>query len=163
MKLTKLASFTMMAAFVATPLFSQRSHNCGSKVRNEVSSKEHHEITPEDMTDEQKRVVIRQQRIMSDMRALDTYVQALISKMNEATGVEKTDAIADVVNELVWQRTQIHEEIMALQSKIIGYIENRVGTGMSHGMHSAEDCPMMQMMTDPTGGEPNEEAAAHHH
>jgi hypothetical protein len=48
-------------------------------------------------------------RMMADMKAADQRLDALVAKMNSASGQAKVDAVAAVVNELVTQRTAMQE------------------------------------------------------
>ena len=58
---------------------------------------------------ERKQKMAEQKGMMARMAAADQKVADLVAAMNAATGEEKVTAMAALINELVAQRTQMHE------------------------------------------------------
>ena len=51
-------------------------------------------------------------RMMADMKTADDRLQQLVSKMNAATGEQKTNAIAELLTQLVTEHTNMHHHMM---------------------------------------------------
>ena len=64
-------------------------------------------------------------KMMSDMKARDAKIEALVQKMNAAKGSEKTDAMAELLTALV-------EERQAMRSSMMGMM-NMMGPMGGHG------------------------------
>jgi hypothetical protein len=85
--------------------------------------------------------------MMATMETMDARLDELVKKMNAATGSRKADAVAAVVNELVAQRKQMREHMMAMQPKMMKHMMEHMQTGMMKGMaDSMSECPMMKSM-----------------
>jgi len=83
------------------------------------------------------------QQMEADRKADDTRLNDLTTKMNEATGDQKTEAMAAVINELVAQRARSREAAEKMQSQMMAHMMLH----MQHGAAaSAMQCPMMQAM-----------------
>lgn len=98
------------------------------------------------MMDEMKMdesMMARHGEMMAKMDAMDSRLDDLVKKMNAATGSKKADAVAGVVNELVAQRKQMREHMMAMQPEMMKHMMEHMRTGMMKGMM---ECPMMKEM-----------------
>ena len=81
-------------------------------------------------------------QMMADMKAADQKLDALVAKMNAATGQAKTDATAATVTELVAQRKQMHDMMMKMQHGAMTHVMDH----MQAGAQSMANCPMMKGM-----------------
>jgi hypothetical protein len=64
-------------------------------------------------------------KMMSDMKARDARIEALVQKMNSTKGAEKTEAMAELLTALV-------EERQAMRSSMMGMM-NMMGPMGGHG------------------------------
>lgn len=83
------------------------------------------------------------ERMMADMQAADQRLDALVAKMNAASGQEKVDAVAAVVSEMVAQRKTIRDTMMKMHEGMMSHMMEH----MQAGKESMAMCPMMR-----TGG-----------
>jgi hypothetical protein len=65
------------------------------------------------------------ERMMAEMKANDTALDALVAQMNAATGPAKVDAVAAVLNELVRQQKAMHQHM--------AHMHGMMGRGMMGG------------------------------
>jgi hypothetical protein len=113
-------------------------------------------------------MMAQRQQMMASMRALDQKLDALVSKMNAARGTDKVDAIAAVVKEMVTQRTQMRDQMMTMDDRMMGHMIQHM-TSMQGGMMSMmnggqksavpsmDNCPMMKTLTqEGTAGDHSE-------
>ena len=85
--------------------------------------------------------------MMAKMEAMDARLDELVKKMNAATGSKKSDAVAAVINELVVQRKQMREHIMAMAPEMMKHMMEHLRMGVMKGMKdSMSECPMMKDM-----------------
>ena len=99
----------------------------------------------EKMMDES--MMAHHKEMMAKMEAMDARLDELVKKMNAATGSKKTDAVAAVINELVAQRKQMHEQMMAMLPEMMKHMMAHMRMGMMKGMDdSMAKCPMMKTM-----------------
>ena len=85
--------------------------------------------------------------MMAKMEAMDARVDELVKTMNAATGSKKTNAVAAVINELVAQRKQMREHMMAMHPEMMKHMMGHMRMGMMKGMEdSMATCPMMKGM-----------------
>lgn len=83
--------------------------------------------------------------MMARMEAADARLDALVKTMNAATGSKKTNAVAAVINELVAQRKQMREDMMAMQPEMMTHRMAHMDSGMMKGTEeSMAKCPMMK-------------------
>jgi outer membrane murein-binding lipoprotein Lpp len=100
--------------------------------------------------------------MMAKMEAMDSKLDDLVKKMNAAKGNSKVDATAAVVNELIAQRKQMREHMMAMQPEMMKHMMEHMQTGMMKGMmESMSECPMMKGMAGPPD-EPKKPATEEH-
>jgi hypothetical protein len=59
------------------------------------------------------------EKMMADMKAMDVKLDALITKMNTATGAARVDAIAAALTALVEQHKAMHGGMMQMQSQMM--------------------------------------------
>lgn len=83
-------------------------------------------------------------KMMTEMKAADQRLDDLVSKMNAASGPEKTDATAAVVNEMVTQRRAMQSGMAKMQQDMMGHMMEHMQAGKS----SMAGCPMMKQMGD---------------
>ena len=82
------------------------------------------------------------EKMMAEMKAADERLEALVARMNAASGMEKADATATVVNEMVTQRRTMRDGMMKMQSGMMAHMMEH----MQAGMDSMAMCPMMKPM-----------------
>ncbi len=59
------------------------------------------------------------EKMMADMKAMDVTVDALITKMNAATGAAKVDAMAEALTAMVKQHKTMHEGMMKMEGQMM--------------------------------------------
>src|SRR5512140_956873 len=83
-------------------------------------------------------------KMMTEMKAADQRLDDLVAKMNAASGTEKADATATVVNEMVTQRRAMQSGMAKMQQDMMGHMMEH----MQAGKGSMAGCPMMKPMGD---------------
>ncbi len=83
-----------------------------------------------------------QEKMMTEMTGADQRLDDLVGKMNAASGTEKADATAAVVNELVTQRRTMRDGMMKMQHGMMAHMMEH----MQAGKDSMAMCPMMKQM-----------------
>jgi predicted transcriptional regulator len=102
----------------------------------------------EKMTEES--MMAHHKEMMARMEAMDARLDELVKKMNTTTGSKKTDAVAAVVNELVAQRKQMREQMMAMRPEMMKHMMAHMRMGMMKCMEeSMAKCPMMKTTAPP--------------
>jgi hypothetical protein len=76
------------------------------------------------------------------MKAADQRLDDLVGKMNAASGTDKADATAAVVNEMVTQRRTMRDGMMKMQQGMMAHMMGH----MQAGKDSMAMCPMMKQM-----------------
>jgi len=84
------------------------------------------------MSDQSAKMTAMHQKMMADMKIMDAKLDLKVTTMNAAQGAAKTDAIADVINEMASQ----HKQMMA-------NMDNMCKEMMNHMAHP--DMPMKGM------------------
>jgi hypothetical protein len=83
-----------------------------------------------------------QQKMMAETKVADQRLDDLVGRMNAASGMDKAEATAAVVNEMVTQRRTMRDGMMKMQHEMMAH--------MSEHMHAGKDsmamCPMMKQM-----------------
>ena len=82
------------------------------------------------------------EKMMTEMKAADQRLDDLVAKMNAASGMEKADATAAVVNEMVTQRRTMRDGMMKMEGGMMGHMMEH----MQAGKDSMAKCPMMTQM-----------------
>ncbi len=83
-----------------------------------------------------------QEKMMAEMKAADQRLDDLVARMNAASGTEKADATAAVVNEMVTQRRTMRDAMMKMQHGMMAHTMEH----MQAGKDSMAMCPMMKQM-----------------
>ena len=81
-------------------------------------------------------------KMMADMKAADQRLNDLVTRMNSASGAEKTTATATVVTEMVAQSRTMREGMMKMQQGMMPHMMEH----MQEGKDSMAMCPMMKQM-----------------
>ena len=97
---------------------------------------------PADMAARCQAMMAGQEKMMAETKAADARLDALVVKMNAASGMEKADATAAVVNEMVIQRRTMRDGMMKMQHGMMGHMMEH----MQAGKDSMAVCPMMKQM-----------------
>ena len=82
------------------------------------------------------------EKMMTDMKAADQRLDALVATMNNASGAEKMAATAIVVTEQVSQDRTMRDAAMKMQHEMMGHMMEH----MQAGKDSMASCPMMKQM-----------------
>jgi len=101
-----------------------------------------HAGTAPDMAATCQAMMADQERMMAEMQAADQRLDALVSKMNAASGADKAEATAAVVNEMVTQRRTMRDGMMKRQHGMMAHMMGHVQAGKD----SMAMCPMMKQM-----------------
>lgn len=92
-----------------------------------------------------KEMMGRHQQMMEEMKAADTRLDALVTRLNGASGDDaRLDALTAVVTEMVAQRRQMHERMASMPQMMMGHAMQHAAGG------GAMDCPMMKGMAPAT-------------
>jgi hypothetical protein len=108
---------------------------------------------PMPMMDHCKAMMANQQEMKASMDAMNAKLNELAAVMNNSKGDKKVDAMAAVINELMTQRTAMHEK-MARMQPMMHHMTGYMKTGTTQSMpccpmmQSMPGCPMMQMQQD---------------
>jgi hypothetical protein len=70
------------------------------------------------------------QKMPAALNEMDARLAPLVAEMNKATGSEKVDRMAAVLNEMTAQRKQMHDQVAGMMSGMMG----GAGGGMSCAM-----------------------------
>jgi outer membrane murein-binding lipoprotein Lpp len=82
------------------------------------------------------------EKMMAEMKAADERLDDLVTKMNAASGMEKADATAAVVSEMVAQRLVMRDGMMKMEHEMMAHMMEH----MQAGKDSMAMCPMMKQM-----------------
>jgi len=82
------------------------------------------------------------EKMMAEMKAADQRLGDLVAKMNAASGMEKADATAAVVSEMVAQRLSMRDGMMKMEYGMMTHMMEH----MQAGKDSMAMCPMMKPM-----------------
>ncbi len=79
------------------------------------------------------------------MAKMDTNLTELVLAMQEATGDQKIEALAELVTELVGQHASMHLMLLQVQPQVLGHVAEHMASGMGSGVkQSIAECPMMK-------------------
>lgn len=87
-----------------------------------------------------KAMMAEHEKMMADVKAADARLDALVARMNAASGQAKAVAAAAAVTELVAQRKTAREGTMDMHKKMMGHMMEH----MQAGKDSMAMCPMMK-------------------
>jgi len=93
-----------------------------------------------DMPAKCKAMMAEHEKMMADTKAADARLDALVAKMNAASGEAKAVAAAAAVTELVAQRKAMRDGMMGMHKKTMGHMMEH----MQAGKDSMAMCPMMK-------------------
>ncbi len=95
-----------------------------------------------DMAAKCQAMLADQEKMMTEMKAADQRLDDLVAKMNAAPGLDKADATAAVVNEMVTQRRTMRDGMMKMEHGMMEHMMEH----MQAGKDSMAMCPMMKQM-----------------
>ncbi len=79
--------------------------------------------------DQANTMMADRQQMMANMTAMNKKLDDLVAKMDAARGTEKVDAIAAVVKELAAQRSQMGNQMMMMQGRMMEHMMSAPGQG----------------------------------
>jgi hypothetical protein len=82
------------------------------------------------------------EKMMAELKAADERLDVLVTRMNAASGMEKADATAAVVSEMVTQRRAMRDGMMKMEHEMTAHMMEH----MQAGKDSMATCPMMKSM-----------------
>ena len=88
-----------------------------------------------------KAMMAEHEKMMTEMKAADQRLDALVTKMNAASGQAKADATAATVTEIVAQRQTMRDRMMGMHEGMMSHMSEH----MQAGPQSMAMCPMMKM------------------
>jgi formate dehydrogenase maturation protein FdhE len=150
-RLTILASALAIGGFVSvthlttTPLLAWAD----PVAVQQQDRQEHHPTAAEqaEMQKQEAQTMQMHQKMMADMKAMDEKLNALVTKMNAASGEAKVNAIAEVVTASVQQRAAMRDTMMQMHGQMMGHMMQQMAGGMSPEMKKMmADSPMMKKM-----------------
>ncbi|MEQ1899064.1 MAG: hypothetical protein ABL971_16990 [Vicinamibacterales bacterium] len=101
-------------------------------------------VTAHAMPAKCKAMMAEHEEVMAGMKAADSRQDALVVKMNKASGKDKAKATAALVTDMVASRRGMQDGMMTMQHKMMGHMAEH----MQAGKESMESCPMMKPMGD---------------
>ncbi len=101
---------------------------------------------PSGMAAKDQALMADHEKMMADMKAADQRLDALVTKMNAATGMDQPAATAAAVTEMVTQSRTMREAMMKAQQGMMSHMMEH----MQAGPASMAACPMMKPMADKT-------------
>jgi hypothetical protein len=82
------------------------------------------------------------EKMAAEMKSAEERLGDLVTTMNAATGMDKTTAIAAVINEMIMQRRALKDGMMKSQHGMMTHMMEH----MQAGKDSMAMCPMMKQM-----------------
>ncbi len=95
-------------------------------------AQEDQEMGREKMMEHREAMMAKHQEMMAEMESMDAKLDSLVAAMNAATGDDKVNAMAAVLEELVGQRKAMREKMQPMHMRMM--------PGMG-GMHDKEGEP----------------------
>ena len=89
----------------------------------------------EKMAEQREAMMAKHQEMMAEMESMDAKLDSLVAAMNAATGDDKVNAMAAVLDELVKQRGAMREK---MQQKHMGMMHDKEGEA-EEDEHSSHD------------------------
>jgi hypothetical protein len=105
----------------------------------QASQAQEHEHAAADMAAKDTAMMAARTTMTADMKAADQRLDALVLKMNAASGTGTTTAAAAVVTEMVTQRRAMRDSMMKMQDGMMAHMMEH----MQAGMATMAMCPMM--------------------
>jgi hypothetical protein len=126
MKIKKTTSLAVTAALLASglgaTLFAQAQHNAQTHQAGAAA--------PPKMGMTHEGMAAYHDKMMAEMKAADTKLDALAAKMNAAKGNAKVEAMAAVINEMVSQRKMMRGQMQMMHEQMMGGQGMMGGSGM---------------------------------
>jgi hypothetical protein len=94
-------------------------------------------------------MMAQRQQMMADLKAMDARLDQKVAAMNAASGQAKVDAMASVINEMVAQRRERQQKIMAMHDRMMGHMAGHMPARTGSTGRGWTNCPMMQGTTQP--------------
>jgi hypothetical protein len=116
----------VLAQQAATPSTSPHEHPAVTQPEGKMDA---------GMMEKHKEWQAKHEKMMAEMKAMDTRLDEKVAAMNTAKGDQKVEAMAAVINELVSQRKEMREDFGAMHHGMRGPMMGQPG---------AMDCPMMK-------------------
>ncbi|TFE70600.1 hypothetical protein [Methylacidiphilum caldifontis] len=116
MKLNKLKNFVLLfttASFLCNPLFAQNTTESQGEVPSSSSPPHHNRAYRHKMA---RQMHEKMQRLMDKQ---DEELKKLANEMNKAPKDQKLDKVVVLLNTLVNQRIQMHEEMKSMHHKMM--------------------------------------------
>lgn len=99
----------------------------------------------EDMMAEDRTMMAKRQKMMSEIDAADAKLDDLMAAMSAARGDDRIDAMAKVITELVAHQRLMRHEMMSMGPEMMSHMKAHMKAGTVPGMeNSMARCPMMQ-------------------
>ena len=140
--MTLFATLATATLLCATPSFAQQHH--GNSAATTASKSAPHNGMPGmaqgDMGEKCAMMTQMHQTMQSANKAQDARLQQLTDAMNQASGDQKTNAMAAVITELVAQRSARAQSADQMQSQMMTHMGEHMMQGDSASMMR---CPMM--------------------
>jgi len=89
------------------------------------------------------------EQMMAEMKAMDSRLAEKVAAMNAASGHDKIEPMAAVINELAAQRTAMREHMMSHRCGMKCAMKGQMAG--AHEQGTSPDCPMMKMHRDHSG------------
>ncbi len=103
-----------------------------------------------------RQMMANRRESMSEFAAMDSKLDGLVSTMRQSNGMNRTNAMSNVIQELVSQRRIIRTKTEAMDMSMMNHMMMHMQDGMmKDGMMKGwtmQDCPMMRMMNGRGGG-----------
>ena len=96
---------------------------------------------PGDMAARCQAAMAQHEKRMADMKAADARLDELVTKMNQASGPARVDAVAAALTEMVQQRKTMHGQMMGMHQGMMSHMMEH----MQAGPKSMANCPMGKM------------------
>lgn len=115
-----------------------------------------HRMMADEMREECQNLMSERQQMMSRMKEDQEKLSALVTKMQQAEGDAKMDAVGEVVSALVEQRGQMMQHHAEMQPRMMAHMMRHMQMSMSQGGDDpAGACPMMKEMMSMPRSESN--------
>lgn len=99
--------------------------------------------TAEELAEKCRQMMEKREAMRQEMAAMDAKLQELTKRMNAASGQQKVDATAAVVNQLVAQHQAMHRHMEAMGPEMMKHMSEHMAAG-GGAKTSMMECPMMK-------------------
>jgi hypothetical protein len=99
--------------------------------------------------------------VMSEVKAMDRRLDDKLATMNASIGQERIDAMAAVINEMVNDRKEMEQQMMAAHRIMVEHMmQHMAAPRPTPASSEAPQCPMMKAMQAEGGGAASGEAGS---